>query len=77
MALAYSDIEVEYRESVLHDKPPPMLQASPKGAVPVMVLSNGTVMDESYNVMGWALQHHDPDQWWRSEFETENVALRV
>lgn len=63
MALAYAGVEVELREVVLRNKPAAMLQVSPKGTVPVMVLPNGTVIDESIDIMRWALAIHDPDKW--------------
>jgi len=52
---------VQLRDLVLSDKPEDMLIASPKGTVPVLVLSNGTVIDESLDVMLWALGETDPD----------------
>lgn len=55
MALKLADIEVEIREISLRDKPVPMLQASPKATVPVLVLADGKVIDESLAIMQWAL----------------------
>ena len=63
MALRYANIQVEIREISLRDKPASMLQASPKGTVPVLVLQNGTVLEESLHIMRWALQQHDADDW--------------
>jgi glutathione S-transferase len=63
MALTYAGVSVELREVVLRDKPSAMLKASAKGTVPVLVLPDGAVIDESIDVMFWALQHGDPDQW--------------
>lgn len=54
MALKLADIEVEVREVSLRDKPAPMLQVSPKATVPVLVLADGTVIDESLAIMQWA-----------------------
>lgn len=62
MALAVADIRCELREVLLRDKPAEMLQASPKGTVPVVVLSDRTI-DESLEVMHWALDQRDPDSW--------------
>lgn len=56
MALKLADIEVEIREISLRDKPAPMLQISPKATVPVLVLADGTVIDESLAIMQWALE---------------------
>lgn len=63
MALAVSGLEVRVREVVLRDKPPEMLAASPKGTVPVLVTADGTVIDESLDVMRWALAQNDPEGW--------------
>jgi len=63
MALVAAEQEVELREIVLRDKPAHMLQASPKGTVPVLVRSDAPVLEESLDVMLWALGKHDPDLW--------------
>lgn len=63
MALAYAGIRVELREVVLKDKPSAMLEASSKGTVPVLILPDGKVIDESIDVMYWALTQEDPDNW--------------
>jgi len=55
LALAVSGIEVETREVKLRDKPAAMLAASPKGTVPVLVLADDIVIDESIDIMRWAL----------------------
>ena len=63
LALAYAGINVELREILLKDKPQAMLDLSPKGTVPVLQLGDGEVIDESIDVMHWALQINDPDAW--------------
>jgi glutathione S-transferase len=63
MALSYAGIPVETREISLKDKPAHMLQVSAKGTVPVLVLANGQVIDQSLEIMRWALQQHDVDGW--------------
>ncbi|WP_230198414.1 glutathione S-transferase [Luminiphilus syltensis] len=63
LALAYAGIPCELREVVLKNKPRAMLDASPKGTVPVVVLADERVIDESLDVMHWALAHADPDNW--------------
>ncbi len=63
MALRYAGIDVEIREIVLRDKPRHMLAVSPKGTVPVLVLPDGKVIDESMDIMAWALSRNDPDGW--------------
>ncbi|MEZ5952836.1 MAG: glutathione S-transferase [Hyphomonas sp.] len=54
---------VRIREVVLRDKPAEMLAASPKGTVPVLVLDGGEVIDESLDIMHWALGQNDPEGW--------------
>ena len=63
MTIAYAGIEVGLREVVLKDKPAAMLAASSKGTVPVLIETNGHVIDESLDVMAWALDQHDSDHW--------------
>jgi glutathione S-transferase len=63
MALLVSGMAVEIREVVLRDKPLAMLAVSPKGTVPVMVLADGAVIDESLDIMRYALGQNDPEDW--------------
>jgi glutathione S-transferase len=63
MALLASGTRVQLREVVLKDKPPALLAASPKGTVPVMVLPDGSVVDQSLDIMLRVLRHHDPLHW--------------
>jgi len=63
LALHVSATSYELREIQLRDTPAAMLAASPKGSVPVLVLPNGQVIDESWDIMQWALKQHDPDNW--------------
>lgn len=63
LALAASGTACELREVVLRAKPAGLLQASPKGTVPVLVLPQGPVLEQSLDIMRWALQRHDPLQW--------------
>ena len=65
MAIWVSGQRVGLREVVLRDKPPSLLTYSPKGTVPVLVLPDGTVIDESLDVMRWALAQADPEDWLR------------
>jgi glutathione S-transferase len=62
MALKYASIEVEHREIELRNKPQSMLLASPKGTVPVLCMGD-TVLDQSVDIMRWAIQQSDPDAW--------------
>lgn len=63
MAVAVSGVQVELREVVLRDKPPEMLEVSPKGTVPVLLLPGGEVFEESLDIMHWALAQDDPENW--------------
>jgi glutathione S-transferase len=65
LALRYTGINVALREILLKEKPADMLTASPKGTVPVLVLNGEVqeVIDESLDIMLWALGQNDPDGW--------------
>ncbi len=63
LALRASGVVYELREIALKNKPPEMLLASPKGTVPVLVLPDGTVLEQSLDIMLWALNRHDPQHW--------------
>jgi glutathione S-transferase len=63
MAVAVSGVQVELREVVLRDKPAEMLEISPKGTVPVLLLPNGQVIEESLDIMRWALDRNDSESW--------------
>lgn len=74
MALVVSGTAYAHREVVLRDKPAAMLAASPKGTVPVLVLADGTVIDESIDIMHWALAQKDPDEW-RARIDADLIDL--
>ena len=63
LGLSAARLDIRVREVVLRDKPAAMLEASPKGTVPVLVLESGDVIDESLDVMRWALAEADPEGW--------------
>ena len=63
LALAVSGQTCELREVVLKNKPRSLLQASPKGTVPVLALPGGQVLEQSLDIMLWALARHDPEGW--------------
>ncbi|MCP4790588.1 MAG: glutathione S-transferase [Gammaproteobacteria bacterium] len=60
LALHFAQCTVELREILLKHKPQVMLEVSPKGTVPVLVLDSGEVLEESLDIMLWALAQHDP-----------------
>lgn len=63
LALAVSGQVCELREVVLARKPAALLAASAKGTVPVLVLPDGQVVDQSLDIMLWALRRNDPLHW--------------
>ncbi|MBB5685454.1 glutathione S-transferase [Sphingobium boeckii] len=63
MALIVSGQPCIVREIVLRDKPAEMIAASAKATVPVLCLPDGTVIDQSLDIMRWALGRHDPEAW--------------
>ncbi|MBD2175643.1 glutathione S-transferase [Pseudanabaena sp. FACHB-1998] len=71
MALAYAGIAYELREITLKNKPKEMLEISPKGTTPVMQVFENfdqegaafKVLEESLDIMQWAIQHNDPENW--------------
>ena len=63
LGLLASGLVCELREVKLSAKPPEMLEVSPKGTVPVLALPDGTVIDESIDIMRWALGQNDPEGW--------------
>lgn len=71
MALTVSAKTCEIRELVLRDKPAHMLEISPKGTVPVLQTTDGTVIEESLDVMLWTLRQNDPLAWLDPEIADE------
>ena len=76
MALRCAEIPVEIREISLRDKPPEMLAISPKGTVPVLHTADGLVIDQSLDIMHWALAQNDPQGWLRLSSGSEAYALQ-
>ena len=62
LALLAAGIRCELREVALSQKPHSMLQVSPKGTVPVLVLPDA-VIEQSLDIMLWALKQNDPQSW--------------
>lgn len=77
LALVASQTEVELREIVLRDKPEHMVQLSPKATVPVLWLPNCSVIDESLDIMKWALKRHDPKGWFNLTESEQNEANQL
>lgn len=58
--LAFANLEVEKIEVDLKNKPESLFKYSPKGTVPVLVLEDGTVIDESLDIVNWVMEYHRP-----------------
>ncbi len=63
LAIASSGYQCELREIVLRDKAPEFLEVSPKGTVPVLITSDGEVIEESFDIMLRVLKENDPEGW--------------
>lgn len=63
LAISVSGVEVETQEVSLRAKPREMLECSPKGTVPVLKFSDGRVLEQSLDIMRWALAQNDPQHW--------------
>jgi glutathione S-transferase len=63
MVLLYSSIRVELREVKLSNKPPQFTSLSSRATVPVLLTADGLLLDESLDIMRWALAISDPDLW--------------
>jgi len=77
MALIASGTQCELREVDLGNKPAAMLEASPKATVPVLQLADGTVLDESLDIMLWALKSNDPGRWLTPPESSMSDMLRI
>lgn len=75
MALLRAGLDFEAFEVVLRAKPVALLALSPKGTVPVLHLPDGRVLDESWDIMRWALEPQDRDGWWQRAQSSENLDL--
>ena len=71
MALEYANINVHQYEVALKNKPKAMINASSKATVPVLVFEDGSVIDESMDIMLWALTQSDPDGWCNQKNNTQ------
>lgn len=71
MALGLAGIAYETVEVSLRAKPPALLAISPKGTVPVMQLADGRVLEQSLDIMHWALGVNDPAGWLTAQSGSE------
>lgn len=72
MALLVAGIAFDAFEIVLRDKPPALLALSPKGTVPVLHLPGGDVLDESWEIMRWALADDARQGGWQAAQRADN-----
>ncbi|MFQ6334326.1 glutathione S-transferase [Methylophilus sp. 3sh_L] len=77
MAIWVANIQVEVREISLREKPAHLLQISPKGTVPVLQLQDGTVLEQSLDIMQWALAQSDPQGWLNADPEAVNALITI
>ena len=75
LALAYANIAYEHREIMLKDRPQELYDLSPKGTVPVLQLRDETVIDESIDIMKWALVQHDPEKWYTNQIDQQDSLI--
>ena len=75
LGILFAELQVELREIMLKNKPPQMLAISPKGTVPVLQLLDGTVIEESREIMTWALAQQDSQGLLNAETLLEANAL--
>ena len=62
-AIRSAKIIVEVREIKLQEKPSEFLKSSPKGTVPVLITNSGEILEESLDIINWALSINDPLKW--------------
>jgi glutathione S-transferase len=75
LAIKVSGVRVALREVVLRNKPEALLQASAKATVPVLQLPGGRVLEQSLEIMRWALEQHDPQRWLCLQDQADALAL--
>src|ERR1700712_2621458 len=75
LAIKVSGVRVALREVLLRDKPAALLHASAKATVPVLQLPDGRVLEQSLEIMRWALEQHDPERWLCLQVHEEALAL--
>ena len=73
MALLVAGIAFDVFEVSLRDKPSEMLALSAKGSVPVLLLPDGRVLEQSWDIMQWALTQQATADWWSAGQSSENL----
>jgi glutathione S-transferase len=77
MALWAAQVQVELREVSLREKPQHLLQISPKATVPVLQLPDGAVLEQSLDIMHWALQQNDAQGWLKSDAQAASALISL
>lgn len=77
IAMHYSGVQCEIREVNLSEKTAAFLAIAPKATVPTLVLPNGEVIDQSMDIIHFALSNHDPDKWRDADSSAVNHLLAI
>ena len=77
IAILTSGINVEIREITLKDKPSALLRSSSKATVPVLITADERIIDESIDIMNWALKQSDPKKWLPSDTKEEQLTSEL
>ena len=77
LAMYYSKINYEHREISLKNRPRALYDISSKGTVPVLELQTGRVIDESFEIMKWAISVNDTKKWFHNSKEKQLEAVFV
>jgi glutathione S-transferase len=77
LAINISALDVEFHEVALRNKPAELLALSPKGTVPVLQLPDGAVLEQSLDIMCWALSQNDPQHWLRTDTDKTAQLFRL
>ena len=77
LAIQAADFQCELREIVLRDKAPEFIEVSPKATVPVLVLPDGTVLEESLDIMLMVLGINDPGNWLPQDDNRDDVMALI
>jgi glutathione S-transferase len=75
MAIHQAGVDCQIHEVSLRNKPQALLELSPKATVPVLHGADGRVIDQSLEIMRWALAQHDPDGWLLRQSFQDNEGL--
>ncbi len=77
IAMHYAGVQCEIREVKLREKPAAFLAISPKATVPTLIFPDRKIIDESMDIIHFALRYHDPDKWGEADHSTVNYLLAI